>query len=149
MPRIPLRRKSSAAVVATLLISGALLATGTAPAHASNAVRSIDIQTHQKGASSDVHSVLVTDGGSAAICVPLVVDSPIVVSGGWFKPSRLLNGYVVNRVLVELGQSWDVYSYGDVKCTDSRYFIGSKGKIDPSKSARWSVYDARPPRAAL
>lgn len=141
MPRIHPRRTSRGAVVATLLISGALLAAGTAPADASGALRSIDIQTRHTGASSDVLSVLVTDGGSNSVCVPLIV-------GAGLDATRLTNGYVVNRILLRQGQSYEAFSYGDGECTDGLHFIGSKGAIDPARSVRWSVYDARPPRAA-
>ncbi|PPF64856.1 hypothetical protein C5E16_14085 [Clavibacter michiganensis] len=139
MPRIHPRRKSSGVVVAALLISGALLATGTAPAHAAIAARYLDIQTRQTGAANDVRSVLISDGGSRSTCMSMVVGD---------GAEELLDDYVSKRLLVYGDQAYDAFSYSDDHCTDGYYLIGSKGSIHPWAAIRWSVYSGRPPRIA-
>ena len=142
------RHVRAGTALAALFISGALLAVGTTPAQASappaTTKRSVEIETHLTGASSDVHSISIEAPGIETQCV---MFDPGLPYGGY----RYLRDphWTVNYVELPWRATYDVYSYSDDHCTGVNYFIGSHGTISPSVSKFWAVYNARGPKRAF
>lgn len=134
---------------AALLLSGALLTAGATPAQASappaTTLRPVLIETHQTGASSDVHSILIKNVNGIDQCLRYSPHAP----NPSIKGSHTGNGQWLAIVVdISWKSTYDVYSFSDNNCTGGNFFIGSHGTISPSVSTKWAVYSSRPPKIA-
>lgn len=145
-PRSRLLRTGTAIVA--LLVSGALLTAGATPAQASappaTTDRTIEIETHRTGASSDVHSVSIEAPGGLYECLAFDT-SPL----GHAFAHRTDPNWIALFYALPWKATYTVYSYSDYDCTPENYFIGSRGTISPSVSNKWAVYSGHVPKRAF